>query len=137
MAATLFESSGPLRYSCDKEYGYKLIVEVDQDLSDYYRSLIPKWFDVDPQKYPAHISVIRHEVPVNLEYWGAYEGEDVKFCYSPEVRRGKVYWWLNAFSCRLREIRRELGLPDHSEFSRPPDGRHCYHITVGNSKRFN
>src|SRR5687767_5811035 len=114
MQYQLHKSVGILRYSFHDDYGYKLIVEVDQNISDYYRSLIPKYHYVQPQKYPAHISVIRHEVPVHLEHWGKYEGEEICFCYNPIIRHGKVYWWLDVHSNRLREIRNELGLPDHS-----------------------
>jgi len=126
----LHKSVGILRYSAD----YKLVVEVDQGLSDYYRSLIPKWHVVRPQKYAAHITVVRKEMPTNLEFWEKYEGDEVEFCYNPEVQVGKVYYWLNVFSCRLQEIREELGLPRHSELTRPPDGRYCFHMTIGNCK---
>lgn len=127
----MFSSKGPLRYNSN----YKLIVEVDQDLSDYYRSLIPKWLPVQQQRWPAHISVIRKEIPLNLDYWGKYEGEEVEFYYDPIIQYGTVYYWLNVFCKRLEEIRVELGLPISSEYTRPPDCfEKVFHMTLGNKK---
>ena len=105
--------------------------------SSYIRLLsCPKWIKTNPQAYPAHISVVRKEIPPNLEYWGVYEGAPVEFLYTHTVYNGKVYWWLNAFSNRLEEIRVELGLPVHSEYTLPPEGfTKCFHLTIGNSKK--
>jgi len=131
----LFKSKGTLRYKRGDNGGYNLRVVVDQDISDYYRALIPKWIHTNRQMYPAHISVVRNEIPLNLEYWGKYEGEELEFEYENVVYNGTVYYWLNAFSNRLDEIRLELGLPVSSEYTRPPDGyTKCYHITIGNTK---
>jgi hypothetical protein len=131
----IYSSSGPLLYSWEKEYGYKLIVEVDQGLSDYYRSLIPKWIKTNKQMYDPHISVVRKEVPKNLEYWGKYEGEEIDFQYTGTIYFGTVYCWLNTFSKRLEEIRLELGLPVSSEYTRPPETYiKVFHYTLGNFK---
>jgi hypothetical protein len=125
----LYKSTGILRYGHEK-----LIVEVDPGISAFYKSLIPKCYILNPQKYAPHISVVRHEQP-NMENWGKYDGQPVEFFYSNIVHRGTVYWWLNAFSNRLEEIRLELGLPVSSPYTRPPDGfEKCFHITLGNSK---
>ena len=114
---------------------YKLIVEADQGISDFYRALIPKYYYAKPQKYPAHISVVRKEVPVNLENWGKYEGEKIEFFYQSYIHIGTVYFWLNVFCCRLEEIRLELGLPVDSPYTLPPEGfNKCYHMTIGNKK---
>ncbi len=130
----LYKSSGPLRYS-QGDFGYKLIVEVDRGISDYYRSLIPKWIKTNPQKYPPHISVVRREVPVNLHHWGKYESKEIEFHYENIVHNGKVYYWLNVFATILEDIRVELGLPVSSEYTRPPDGWiKCFHTTIGNVK---
>jgi len=132
----LHESSGILRYS-QGEFGYKLVVEIDKQLSEYYRSLIPKWIQTNKQAYKPHITACRcyKETPVNLEHWGKYEGEEVFFKYSPIVHFGKVYCWLNIFCKRLEEIRAELGLPVSSEYTRPPEGfLRCFHSTLGNTK---
>jgi hypothetical protein len=131
---TLYQSSGPLRYFTG-EFGYKLIVEVDPQIVAYYRSLIPKWVKTNPQMYPPHISVVRKEVPPRLEYWGKHGGEEVPFLYSNIVHAGTVYYWLNAFSNRLEEIRLELGLEVSSPYTLPPEGfDKCFHVTIGNCK---
>jgi hypothetical protein len=130
----LHETNGILRYSlCD--VGYRLVVEMDQNLSDYYRSLIPKYLGVNRQRYPAHVSVVRHETPTVLAAWGKYDGEEVRLTYDSEVKNGRVYYWLNVFSVRLEEVRTELGLPVSSEYTRPPDSWiKCFHMTIGNVK---
>jgi hypothetical protein len=131
----LFESVGVLRYTIKEEYGYRLVLEVDQGISDFYRALIPKWIKTNKQMYRAHISVVRYEVPPNLDAWGKYEGEEVKFLYSNYINNGTVYWWLNAFCTRLEEIRVELGLPVSSQYTLPPEGfTKCFHMTIGNNK---
>ena len=132
---TLHKSQGILRYSIEPNVGYKLIVEVDREISNYYRSLIPKYIDWLPQKYPPHISVVRHETPPNLEAWDKYDGEKIEFEYPGIIYSGTVYWWLNAFSERLEEIRVELGLPISSMYTRPPEGfDKVFHITLANRK---
>lgn len=130
----LYKTQGTIRYSV-VDIGHKLIVEVDQGIVDLYRSLIPKSRCVQRQMYPAHISVVRKETPKNLEFWGKYEGELVDFWYDNEIHWGQVYYWLNAFSKKLEEIRIELGLSVSSEYTRPPDSfEKVFHITIGNTK---
>ena len=115
--------------------GHKLNVMVDPGIVSYYRSLIPKYVHLNPQAFAPHISVVRRETPVNMDFWGKYEGEEVKFAYGNVVHHGKVYYWLNAFSERLEEIRLELGLPVSTEYTRPPDSyTKVFHITIGNTK---
>jgi hypothetical protein len=129
----MFTSTGILKYH---DNPYKLIVEIDQNISDYYRSLIPKWIKSNRQMYSAHISVVRNEMPINLQYWGKYEGEEIEFIYTPGVQFGKVYCWLNVWCKRLEEIRLELGLPVSSQFTLPPEGFvKCFHTTLGNFKQ--
>lgn len=130
----LYEAQGILRYSI-VDVGYKLIVEVDQGIADFYRSLIPKARYVQRQMYPAHISVVRKEEPPSLEAWGKYEGEEIDFWYDNEIKWGQVYYWINAFSEKLEKIRTELGLPVSSQYTRPPGSWiKCFHITIGNTK---
>lgn len=128
-------SAGQLRYSFDEEVGYKLIVEVDPELSRYYRSLIPKYHVANKQRYQPHISVVRKETPPVIDAWGKYEGEDVEFQYDSYIHEGTVYWWLNVFSTRLEDIRIELGLPVSTEYTRPPDTFiKVFHMTLANKK---
>jgi hypothetical protein len=132
----LHNSEGRLSYRKEGN-SYGLTVQVDQGISDFYRSLIPKYYDWQQQKYPAHITVVRihKEVPKNLEHWGKYNNKKIKFAYSGMIHDGTVYWWLNAFSTELEDIRLELGLPVRSEYTLPPEGfTKCFHITLSNKK---
>jgi hypothetical protein len=126
----LFASSGVLHYE-DK----KLVVLADQQISDYYRALIPKYYQVRPQKYRAHISVVRKETPPNMAIWKKHEGERIEFQYGSYLHNDERYWWLNCFCVRLEDIRRELGLSVSSPYTRPPGGfEKCFHMTIGNTK---
>lgn len=130
----IYPATGILHYSRG-DFGHRLVVNVDQQISDYYRSLIPKYISVNRQRYAAHISVVRKETPIHLELWGKYEAQEVEYFYSPMIHFGKVYCWLNVFSQRLEEIRLELGLPVSSEYTLPPEGFvKCFHMTLGNMK---
>ena len=134
MSELLHSSVGTFQYWHSKG-SYKAIVRADQGISDFYRTLIPKYYYVAPQMYPAHISVVRKEVPYKKQLWGAHAGEKIEFFYSPIIQHGEVYWWLNVFCKRLEEIRTELGLPVSSPYTRPPDGfSKCLHLTIGNTK---
>lgn len=127
----MFSSYGTLRY-----VGAKLIVEADQGVSDFYRALIPKWYVIQPQKYRAHISVVRKEVPLHMEFWGRHEGQEIEFWYDSEIKHGGLYWWLDCYSARLEEIRLELGLTLSSRFEPPlAPFRKRFHLTLANSKK--
>lgn len=131
----MYKSTGTIKY--DTLQGYRLVIEVDQELADYYRALIPKWKPVQRSRWRAHITVVRpeKEIPPILEPWGKYEGEPLTFFYAPGVHEGKVYYWLNIWCVKLEEIRRELGLPVISEYTLPPEGfTKCFHCTIANKK---
>lgn len=139
----LHEATGTLRYRAlhNVKTGImtntRLAVEVDQELADYYRSLIPKYIEQNRPRWPAHITVVRaeKETPTIMEPWGRYEGQKINFLYSPEIQEGKIYYWLNVFCKRLEEIRIELGLPCTSQYTQPPEGfRKCFHMTIANCK---
>ena len=128
---TLFNSVGILKYSPN----YSLRLLIDPEISHYYRFFIPKKYLFNRPKYESHISVVRKVVPVNLSYWGKYEGKEIEFQYDNNIHFGTVYIWLNCFSKRLEEIRLELGLNIHDEFTEPPqDYKKCFHTTLGNFK---
>lgn len=126
----MFSSTGILHYGP----GIRIILNIDQGVADYYRHLIPSYYEVHKQKYAAHITVVRsgREKPTNMEAWGRHQGEEVAFQYSPEIQFEEPYWYLHVWSARIGEIRKELGL---EEF-RFNDGsnKRCYHISIGNSK---
>lgn len=127
----MFKSTGILHYSINP---YKLVLDVDQDLSDYYRSLIPKYVKINKQMFPAHISLVRNEVPKNLSNWAKYEGQFLDFEYDHFIYNDELYYWLNCFSSSFEFIRIELGLTASSLIVKSPDGRHDGHMTIGNLK---
>lgn len=127
----MFSSIGKLIYS---ENPYKLIVEVDDEIGRYYRSFIPKPVNIKRPLYPSHISVIRNEIPILPSYWKRYHNQEIKFDYEHYIYNGPIYYWLNIFSVTLEDIRDELGLDTTSQYTKSPDGRHKFHITIGNTK---
>ena len=110
----LYQSTGVLRY-----YPNKLIVEIDQGISDLYRKLIPKWIKTNCQMYPAHISVVRKETPPNMQYWDKYEGVEIDFWYENIIRFSETYFLLNVFCNKLEDIITDLGIPVSSIYSLP------------------
>src|SRR5665213_2976451 len=133
----MFISSGTLLYLPWQEgSSQKLILQIDQGLSDYYRALCPSYLRLNPQRYPAHISIVRNEVPPLRENWNKHQGKLIEFSYDPFVYNGTIYYWLNVFSTQLEELRLELGLEVSSIYTKPPDGYFkCFHTTIGNNKR--
>jgi len=128
----MYKSKGTLKYYDEP---VKLIVVVDENISKYYYTLIPKWKNATRQKYAAHISVVRNEDIPNKQLWKKYEGEEVEYYYDPIIQCGKVYYWLNVFCKRLEEIRLELGMSVNSPYTLPPEGFiRAFHITLANSK---
>lgn len=127
----MFYSTGILKYFSNP---LKLIVQVDQGISDFYRTLIPKSHYVQRQMYAAHISVVRKEKPPKMDLWGKHQNRKIVFEYDNMIYNNETYYWLNAYAKELEEIRLELGLPICSPWTRSPDGRHRFHVTIGNIK---
>ncbi len=122
-----------MRYS-QADGKYWLVVDVDKGIVDLARSLVPKYYKLNKTRYEPHITVVRNEVPSNIDYWRAHSGEIIAFDYSPIVKNDEIYWWLDVMCPRLTDIRTELGLDSTSKWSRPPDGLEVFHITIGNTK---
>jgi hypothetical protein len=128
----MFTSYGNLHY--DDTDGFRLVLKLNQDLSDYYRMLVPPYYRVYRQGWAAHLTVVRPgtDNPGKIRYWGDYEGEKVEFLYSPYLENGKGFYWFNAWSKRLEQVREELGLVNVSKFALKPEGYNkTFHCTVG------
>ncbi len=130
----VFISSGPLRYSVSPE-GFKLIVEVDPEITRLARALVPSHLYPQPTRYAAHITVVRKETPSRPEAWGAFEGREAVFSYTPEVAHDDAHFWLCCWSPFLLSVRYGLGLPLMTALTRPPSGQDCFHITVATARR--
>lgn len=120
-----FQSIGILKYGP----GLKAVLEIDEGIVKFYRSLIPKSYRIKGSRYKPHISVVRlrKEKP-DQKNWGALEGTEVPFEYSPIIYIGGVYAWLEAYGVEIARIRQMLGLGEHRV------GFNCYHITLGTFK---
>lgn len=121
---SLRKSSGTL-YACAD----KVFVAVDEGIVQLTRALIPPYFPTQPQRYAPHITVVRNE-PFSIRP----KKTEISFRYDPVVQNDDTYWWLNVYCSDLSDIRIGMGLEPSSQWSRPPDGTECFHITVGNTK---
>ena len=84
----MIKLTGKLHYDYSKSYGYRLVVEICPGISMFYRSLIPKWYQLSGGlRATPHITVVRQGKPKNLAAWGKYEGEIIEYEYSPEDLR--------------------------------------------------
>lgn len=129
-----YASSGPLRYSYEPSYGYKLIVEADPEIARLARALVPESVKLVAPRYAPHVTVVRREVPTNLDRWGEHEGAVVRFLYETYVRNDERYWWFRVFSDELAQVRQELGMLAYGKTTMAPDLKRCYHMTIGNTK---
>lgn len=126
-----YQVKGRLQYGP----GIRVVVWIDKEIGRYYRSLVPKSIFIQPQMYPSHVTVVRTaiEIPSKMEAWGKYENEEILIDYSNEVHFDDPYFYLNAWSERIGEIREELGLSQY-RMLHPSGYKDCYHITIGNTK---
>jgi hypothetical protein len=122
-------SQGRMTYGPD----IRAAVLIDNEIANFYRSLIPPYLENWPQFYKAHITVVRFgkESPADMAAWGKWEGRLIEFEYSNQIIEGDLYFVLPVQSKAIGDIREELGLP------RFRHGADAYHITIANKKRSN
>jgi len=124
----MYTITGRLQY-----YDNYCVCYVDDNLSAYYRSLLPKAYGVAPQKYRTHVTVVRKDIEsvasqFKENFWKRYENALIPIYYNGTIQRGGSYFWLDAWSPQLNVIRQELGLhPYRFPFN-------SFHITIGNCK---
>jgi len=111
----------------------KLIVEVDQEIQNYYRNLIP--IKTNRQKYPAHITVMRGENPNH--FINIINNQIIYFWYYGFIHENEKYFWINVHCPKLKDIRQLIGLNPEHTLSKPPDSSNCFHITIANKKGLN
>lgn len=124
----MFNGQGKLIYDPYARIKFEpwwLILKTDEELIRYYQSYIKKIYDVKFEKttWGSHISVNRGVEPPNKKDWNKYKGEIIPFTYSHKVERVHWFFYVDAYSKRLEDIRKELGLS-----KLPPCG---FHITIG------
>ena len=129
------KSAGILRYSPkllgDRESDkWWLILDCDEELGRYYRHLYRlsthRTHELTRPSWKEHVTIIRDEEPAD-QYkllWERYAGYRIYFEYQHEVRNNESYYWLDVRSTFLLDLREELGLSRHPEYS--------LHLTIGN-----
>ncbi len=125
----MLSSIGKLRGGPEKVY-----LEVDHNIVELCRALIPIEQRPQKQKYAPHITIVRNELFVWNTDILLSNDRKIEFTYDPNVIAGDVYWWLRCWSPGLTSLRLDLGLPASSIYSRPPNNEDCFHITIGNTK---
>lgn len=123
----------PYRFGMKKKTDWWAIVQVDKELTRYYRWWVQNqyWIDLKQPSWDAHVSIIRGEKPHRdlMHLWKKYDGRKVELEYCHNVRRSgdtntnrPSYYWFVEVKCKLlTEIRDELNLPSNWNF----------HLTIG------
>lgn len=130
----------PPRYEMKKRTDWWAVVNVDREITRYYRWWIEKnpqafgltSIDIKQPSWDAHISVFRGEKPTDdlMHLWNMYNGEMVDFRYSGVVRqsgdttgwdRPDSYFFVEVDCPRIMQIRQEMNRPTNWKL----------HLTVG------
>lgn len=121
----------PYRGSMKRRTAWWCIVEIDKEITRYYRWWIQKTYHLHsliPTPWDAHISVIRGEEPSDglKHLWKKYHGQKVEFKYHhyPQKAKKDEFWIIEVDAPVLLNIRKEL--------NRPTDWP--LHISVGKEK---
>jgi hypothetical protein len=115
----------PYRGALKKKPHWWCVVEVDKEITRYYRWWIERRHHIKELKQPswdAHISIIRGEKPRRnqMHLWKKYHGEIVEFEYMHNPRRSgdttggdrpDNYWFVEVRAPELIDIRKEFGYP--------------------------
>lgn len=113
-------------------YGYityrdtSCILLIQQEIVDYYYSLIPKYFDTNRQKYPAHITIIRKFEKPTIRL---VTSNIIRFEYDGKIHYKHPYFFMNCWSDDIGDLREDCGLPRY-RFADTAN----YHFTIGNIK---
>jgi hypothetical protein len=106
-----------------------VVVDIDDQIREYYYSLIPKYYGAQRQMYAAHITVVRglyQQYPRCMRE--VVDGREVSFEYENVVRFDGLYFFLTVYSQDIGKIRQSFGLTFY------PHIFTCFHTTVGNIK---
>lgn len=135
----MYESTGIIKYDpprpgMKKRTKWWAIVEVDREITRYFRWMVKRNLHVDlcQPSWDAHISIIRGEKPPKdkMHLWKKYHGKKVKFKYHVNVRRSgdttgwdrpDHFWFVEVECPLLKQIRDEFGFPSNWK----------QHLTIG------
>lgn len=133
-----FESTGRIIYDPVRNgvsEPWSAIVEVDQDLADYYRYHFLNQFKISLLKpnWKPHISLFRGEGEYRPEmelFWKEMDGKEVTFNYTQEVFWNESFVWINTYFHEFFNLREKMGLADTHE-----DNESWGHITIGKFRK--
>lgn len=113
----------PERGKLKKKPDWWVVVNLDPEISRYFRYWVRKELNVDLHKpsWGTHVSVIRGEKPYpdQMHLWKKYDGLEVEIEYSGNVRfsgdtthdRPENYWFVDVKCPFLIDIRKEYNMP--------------------------
>ena len=115
----------PWRGALKKKRNWWCVVEVDTEITRYYRWWIERRYHVKglcKPSWDAHISIIRGEKPREdlMHLWKKYDGQIVEFEYKQHPRqsgdttggdRPDNFWFVEVKAPQLIDIRKEFELP--------------------------
>lgn len=124
------ETTGTIRYDpyrgeMKNKTQWWAVLELDDGISDYYRSQICTQYGIKLHQpsWGAHVSIIRGEKPRDdlMHLWKKYDGKQVTIKYRPYARfngdtretqhKTGNFWFLDVYCEELSNIRKELELP--------------------------
>jgi hypothetical protein len=125
----------PYRGGLKKKRDWWCVVEVDKEITRYYRWWLEREWHVKELKTPswdAHISIIRGERPrrEHMHLWKKHHGKIIEFEYKHFPRRSgdttggdrpDNYFFVDIRAPELMDIRKEFGFPTNWNL----------HLTVG------
>jgi hypothetical protein len=109
-------------------YNNWIVAYLSNEISEYYRSLLPKAWYVKPQKYKCHGTIVRVFEKPNKIKWDEYNNELIEVRYDSEIKSDNIYFWLDCWCDRINQIRVEQGLSEYrGDFK-------SHHFSIGNVK---
>lgn len=109
---------------------YWLVLNLPHEIIQYYQWFVRKelFIDIKDPPHSAHVSIVRGEVPPNIDMWKKYDGKKLQFQYYPHIimkkdKKKPGYFFFINFDCdEIMNIREELGL--YSKYFE-------WHFTIG------
>lgn len=133
-----FESTGRINYDPvrnNHSEPWSAIIEIDQDIANYYRYLFNSYFNhsiIKPNWKP-HISLfkgINEYNPDMQKYWKELDGKEIKFVYTKDIFWNENFVWLNTYFPEYFELREKMGLKESHK-----NNENWSHITIGKFKK--
>lgn len=124
----MYTIKGTIRY-----YNDYCVAYLSKDFIRYYRSIMPKYLEINPPMCNSHVTIVRRNIDKinNYKNWSKHEGKIIDINYNNTIYFDGLYYYMDCYSTEIEKIRLELGLQKY----RP--GFNSYHITIGNTKNGN